>query len=151
MLLCGRFRFALGIDFHPEHLFNAFMWLVRFVNVLVGLNSEERKAFLQFTTGCSSLPPGGLANLHPRYHICHVIAFEYPPTPPHCSRWISAPEVFGYRPDVDLLFYHYFFVDFWYIMQFVFLECLSRIRIFSIPDPGSKRFRITDPHPHQRI
>jgi E3 ubiquitin-protein ligase HECTD1 len=40
--------------------------LSRFVNVLVGLNSEERKAFLQFTTGCSSLPPGGLANLHPR-------------------------------------------------------------------------------------
>jgi hypothetical protein len=27
--------------------------------------------------------------------------------------------------------------------------CLSRIRIFSIPDPGSKRFRIPDPH--QRI
>ncbi len=27
--------------------------------------------------------------------------------------------------------------------------CLSRIRIFSIPDPESKRF--PDPHPHQRI
>ncbi len=26
-----------------------------------------------------------------------------------------------------------------------------RIRIFSIPDPGSKRFRIPDPDPHQRI
>ena len=40
--------------------------LLRFMNVLVDMNSEERKAFLQFTTGCSSLPPGGLANLHPR-------------------------------------------------------------------------------------
>ena len=39
----------------------------RFVNVLVAMNAEERKAFLQFTTGCSSLPPGGLANLYPRY------------------------------------------------------------------------------------
>jgi Sec7-like guanine-nucleotide exchange factor len=29
--------------------------------------------------------------------------------------------------------------------------CLSRIRIFSIPDPGSKRFPDPDPHPHRRI
>jgi hypothetical protein len=28
---------------------------------------------------------------------------------------------------------------------------VSRIRIFSIPDPGSKRLRIPDPDPHQRI
>jgi len=46
---------------------------LRFVNVLVGLNSEERKAFLQFTTGCSSLPPGGLANLHPRLTIVRKV------------------------------------------------------------------------------
>ena len=44
---------------------------LRFVNVLVEMTGvemtgAERKAFLQFTTGCSSLPPGGLANLHPR-------------------------------------------------------------------------------------
>jgi len=31
---------------------------LRFVNVLLGLSGPERKAFLQFTTGCSSLPPG---------------------------------------------------------------------------------------------
>ena len=40
---------------------------LKFVNVLVGMTGSERKQFLQFTTGCSSLPPGGLANLHPRY------------------------------------------------------------------------------------
>lgn len=27
------------------------------------------QAFLQFTTGCSSLPPGGLANLHPHLTV----------------------------------------------------------------------------------
>ena len=27
------------------------------------------QAFLQFATGCSSLPPGGLANLHPRLTV----------------------------------------------------------------------------------
>lgn len=41
----------------------------RFVNVLVNMTGDERKAFLQFTTGCSSLPPGGLANLHPRLTV----------------------------------------------------------------------------------
>uniref|UniRef100_A0A914QNI9 E3 ubiquitin-protein ligase n=1 Tax=Panagrolaimus davidi TaxID=227884 RepID=A0A914QNI9_9BILA len=29
------------------------------------MDPVQRKSFLQFATGCSSLPPGGLANLHP--------------------------------------------------------------------------------------
>lgn len=32
-------------------------------------NFFSHQAFLQFTTGCSSLPPGGLANLHPRLTV----------------------------------------------------------------------------------
>ncbi|KFB39857.1 AGAP009511-PA-like protein [Anopheles sinensis] len=46
---------------------------LRFVNVLMGMNGSERKAFLQFTTGCSSLPPGGLANLHPRLTVVRKV------------------------------------------------------------------------------
>ncbi|VDO43994.1 Uncharacterized protein BM_BM2574 [Brugia malayi] len=46
---------------------------LRFVDVLVGMNACERKSFLQFTTGCSSLPPGGLANLHPRLTIVRKV------------------------------------------------------------------------------
>ncbi|XP_046664774.1 E3 ubiquitin-protein ligase HECTD1 isoform X3 [Homalodisca vitripennis] len=46
---------------------------LRFVNVLVCMNGEERKAFLQFTTGCSSLPPGGLANLYPRLTVVRKV------------------------------------------------------------------------------
>jgi len=45
----------------------------RFVNVLVSMTGDERKAFLQFTTGCSSLPPGGLANLHPRLTVVRKV------------------------------------------------------------------------------
>lgn len=37
------------------------------------MSSDERKAFLQFTTGCSTLPPGGLANLHPRLTIVRKV------------------------------------------------------------------------------
>ncbi|KAL3982231.1 HECT-domain (ubiquitin-transferase) family protein [Acanthocheilonema viteae] len=46
---------------------------LRFIDVLVGMNASERKSFLQFTTGCSSLPPGGLANLHPRLTIVRKV------------------------------------------------------------------------------
>ena len=42
---------------------------LRFVNVMCKMTPEERKLFVQFLTGCSSLPPGGLANLHPRLTI----------------------------------------------------------------------------------
>ncbi|XP_020807328.1 E3 ubiquitin-protein ligase HECTD1 [Drosophila serrata] len=45
----------------------------RFVNVLLSMSGDERKAFLQFTTGCSSLPPGGLANLHPRLTVVRKV------------------------------------------------------------------------------
>lgn len=46
---------------------------LRFVDVLVGMTGEERKGFLQFATGCSSLPPGGLANLHPRLTVVRKV------------------------------------------------------------------------------
>lgn len=39
------------------------------------MSSDERKAFLQFTTGCSTLPPGGLANLHPRLTVVRKVCF----------------------------------------------------------------------------
>ena len=39
------------------------------VEVLVEMSGPERKNFLQFATGCSSLPPGGLANLNPRLTV----------------------------------------------------------------------------------
>jgi len=37
------------------------------------MNAYERKGFLQFTTGCSSLPPGGLANLYPRLTVVRKV------------------------------------------------------------------------------
>uniref|UniRef100_A0A2P2I0N7 E3 ubiquitin-protein ligase n=2 Tax=Hirondellea gigas TaxID=1518452 RepID=A0A2P2I0N7_9CRUS len=46
---------------------------LRLVNVLVGLTGEQLKAFLQFTTGSSTLPPGGLANLYPRLTVVRKV------------------------------------------------------------------------------
>ena len=43
----------------------------KFVNVLVNFTDAERKAFLQFTTGCSSLPPGKKKIIFSRKSYCY--------------------------------------------------------------------------------
>lgn len=70
-----------GSGFHLNQLSNQLNCIfssfspgfLRFVRVLCGMSSDERKAFLQFTTGCSTLPPGGLANLHPRLTVVRKV------------------------------------------------------------------------------
>ncbi|KAL3124758.1 hypothetical protein niasHT_001595 [Heterodera trifolii] len=67
---------------------------LNFVEVLIGFNSAERKAFLQFTTGCSSLPPGGLANLHPRLTVVRKVGSgdgSYPSVNT-CVHYLKLPE-----------------------------------------------------------
>lgn len=65
-----------------------------FVNVLVKMDGKERKSFLQFATGCSSLPPGGLANLHPRLTIVRkvdAIDGSYPSVNT-CAHYLKLPD-----------------------------------------------------------
>ncbi|XP_034255114.1 E3 ubiquitin-protein ligase HECTD1 isoform X1 [Thrips palmi] len=66
----------------------------RLVNVLLKMFPEERKAFLQFTTGCSSLPPGGLANLYPRLTVVRKVDAgegSYPSVNT-CVHYLKLPE-----------------------------------------------------------
>ncbi|XP_033230566.1 E3 ubiquitin-protein ligase HECTD1 isoform X3 [Belonocnema kinseyi] len=66
----------------------------RFVNVLLSLTGPERKAFLQFATGCSALPPGGLCNLHPRLTVVRKVdagAGGYPSVNT-CVHYLKLPE-----------------------------------------------------------
>lgn len=67
---------------------------LRFVRVLCGMSSDERKAFLQFTTGCSTLPPGGLANLHPRLTIVRKVdaTDSSYPSVNTCVHYLKLPE-----------------------------------------------------------
>ncbi|XP_078134070.1 E3 ubiquitin-protein ligase HECTD1 isoform X1 [Sander vitreus] len=67
---------------------------MRFVRVLCGMSSDERKAFLQFTTGCSTLPPGGLANLHPRLTIVRKVdaTDSSYPSVNTCVHYLKLPE-----------------------------------------------------------
>jgi E3 ubiquitin-protein ligase HECTD1 len=66
---------------------------LRFVNVMCEMNPEERKSFVQFLTGCSSLPPGGLANLHPRLTVVKKDGndFNYPSVNT-CVHYLKLPE-----------------------------------------------------------
>lgn len=66
----------------------------RFVNVLVAMSGAERKAFLQFTTGCSSLPPGGLANLHPRLTVVRKVDASDGsfPSVNTCAHYLKLPD-----------------------------------------------------------
>uniref|UniRef100_A0A131YX37 E3 ubiquitin-protein ligase n=2 Tax=Rhipicephalus TaxID=426455 RepID=A0A131YX37_RHIAP len=66
----------------------------RFVNVLVDMTGSERKAFLQFTTGCSSLPPGGLANLHPRLTVVRKVDASDGsfPSVNTCAHYLKLPD-----------------------------------------------------------
>ncbi|RWS30867.1 E3 ubiquitin-protein ligase HECTD1-like isoform X10 [Leptotrombidium deliense] len=67
---------------------------IRFVNVLLSMNGDERKGFLQFATGCSSLPPGGLANLHPRLTIVRKVDASdgsYPSVNT-CAHYLKLPD-----------------------------------------------------------
>lgn len=66
---------------------------LRFVRVLCGMSSDERKAFLQFTTGCSTLPPGGLANLHPRLTIVRKVSGKNVPPAGGNSKARRRPQV----------------------------------------------------------
>ncbi|VDP35917.1 unnamed protein product [Soboliphyme baturini] len=64
------------------------------VEVLCDMNGDERKAFLQFITGCSSLPPGGLANLYPRLTIVKKVEATdgtYPSVNT-CVHYLKLPE-----------------------------------------------------------
>lgn len=65
----------------------------RFVNVMNEMNAQERKLFVQFLTGCSSLPPGGLANLHPRLTVVKKEGNDASyPSVNTCVHYLKLPE-----------------------------------------------------------
>lgn len=63
------------------------------VDVLDGLDVDQRRDFLRFTTGCSSLPPGGLRSLNPRLRVVRKDASEGPyPSVNTCVHYLKLPE-----------------------------------------------------------
>eukprot|EP00730_Choanoeca_flexa_P004372 TRINITY_DN11674_c6_g1_i3.p1 TRINITY_DN11674_c6_g1~~TRINITY_DN11674_c6_g1_i3.p1 ORF type:complete len:1693 (+),score=518.61 TRINITY_DN11674_c6_g1_i3:500-5080(+) len=69
----------------------------QFLKVLATLTTDQKKAFLLFATGCPSLPPGGIRNLHPRMTIVRKTTDEGReqdlfPSVNTCAHYIKLPQ-----------------------------------------------------------
>lgn len=51
-----------------------------FWTIIAGFTKEEMGRLLQFTTGCSQLPPGGFAELNPKFQITAAPTYGNLPT-----------------------------------------------------------------------
>ncbi|CAF1239989.1 unnamed protein product [Adineta ricciae] len=100
LLLCGNQWPSWSLDdllnyIEPSHGFTrespGFM---KFLNVMMELDGMERKSVVQFITGCSSLPPGGLANLRPRLAVARKVEADdnsYPSVNT-CYHYLKLPD-----------------------------------------------------------
>ena len=60
--------------------------------IISGFTHEEMARLLQFTTGCSQLPPGGFCELCPKFQITALSEFERLPSA-H-TWWVAVSVVF---------------------------------------------------------
>ncbi|KAF7233752.1 hypothetical protein EG68_05759 [Paragonimus skrjabini miyazakii] len=61
---------------------------------LASFDASERRKFLRFVTGCPTLPPGGLRNLHPKLKVAKKDATTCGPYPSvnTCMHYLKLPE-----------------------------------------------------------
>ncbi|KAM3963767.1 LOW QUALITY PROTEIN: apoptosis-resistant E3 ubiquitin protein ligase 1 [Aphomia sociella] len=70
---------------------------------LASLTPPERARLLQFTTGCSQLPPGGFQELNPRFQITAAPTFGALPTAHTCFNQLCLPDYDSYEQLVHAL------------------------------------------------
>ncbi|CAH2077175.1 unnamed protein product, partial [Iphiclides podalirius] len=70
---------------------------------VANLSGEERARLLQFTTGCSQLPPGGFQELSPRFQITAAPTFGALPTAHTCFNQLCLPDYENYEQMVRAL------------------------------------------------
>ncbi|GAA53484.1 E3 ubiquitin-protein ligase HECTD1 [Clonorchis sinensis] len=72
-----------------------------FIESLSSFDVSERRAFLRFVTGCPTLPPGGLRNLHPKLKVARKDGTTCGPFPSvnTCMHYLKLPE---YRSVTEL-------------------------------------------------
>ncbi|CAF1384645.1 unnamed protein product [Adineta steineri] len=100
LLLCGNQWPSWTLDdlltyIEPSHGFTReSSGFTKFLNVMLALDGFERKSVVQFITGCSSLPPGGLANLRPRLSVARKVEADdnsYPSVNT-CYHYLKLPD-----------------------------------------------------------
>ncbi|KRT81256.1 hypothetical protein AMK59_5638 [Oryctes borbonicus] len=96
LLLCGTGQYSIA-DFKAHHVVNGnsaeFRRIVGwFWTAISNFTQEEMARLLQFTTGCSQLPPGGFKELSPRFQITAAPTFGNLPTAHTCFNQLCLPD-----------------------------------------------------------
>lgn len=82
--MCGTGEYSIA-DFRAHHIVNGNSPEFRrvlgwFWAAVSNFSQTEMARLLQFTTGCSQLPPGGFQELNPRFQITAAPTFGNLPT-----------------------------------------------------------------------
>nr|XP_006821499.1 PREDICTED: apoptosis-resistant E3 ubiquitin protein ligase 1-like [Saccoglossus kowalevskii] len=96
LLMCGSSSFDLD-DFKRNCVINSgggynFRKIIGwFWTIVASFTQEEMARLLQFTTGCSQLPPGGFSDLSPRFQISASPTYCTLPTAHTCFNQLCLP------------------------------------------------------------
>ncbi|OTF77090.1 ubiquitin protein ligase-like protein, partial [Euroglyphus maynei] len=96
LLVCGATNYSLS-DLRLNYIVTGatydFQKVVDwFWRSLANFSDEEFARLLQFTTGCSILPPGGFSELNPRFQITSSLTYGTLPTAHTCFNQICLPD-----------------------------------------------------------
>ncbi|XP_020287983.1 apoptosis-resistant E3 ubiquitin protein ligase 1 [Pseudomyrmex gracilis] len=100
LLLCGTGEYNVA-DLRAHHIANGsspeFLRVLDwFWTAVSNFTQEEMARLLQFTTGCSQLPPGGFQQLSPRFQITAAPTFANLPTAHTCFNQLCLPDYESY-------------------------------------------------------
>uniref|UniRef100_T1IIH2 HECT-type E3 ubiquitin transferase n=1 Tax=Strigamia maritima TaxID=126957 RepID=T1IIH2_STRMM len=101
LLMCGTGHYSIA-DFKANHTVSGSSYEFRkvlewFWTAVSNFSEEEMARLLQFTTGCSQLPPAGFAELSPRYQITAAPTFGNLPTAHTCFNQLCLPDYDTYE------------------------------------------------------
>ncbi|XP_049833521.1 apoptosis-resistant E3 ubiquitin protein ligase 1 isoform X2 [Schistocerca gregaria] len=101
LLLCGTGEYSIA-DFRANHVVSGGSPEFRrvldwFWTAVSNFTQEELARLLQFATGCSQLPPGGFAELSPRFQITAAPTFGSLPTAHTCFNQLCLPDYESYE------------------------------------------------------
>lgn len=100
LLMCGAGNYSIA-EFKANHAVSGGNYEFRtvldwFWTAVSNFTDEEMARLLQFTTGSSQLPPGGFAELNPKFHIMSAPTFGVLPTAHTCFNQLCLPEYDSY-------------------------------------------------------
>ncbi|XP_063699374.1 apoptosis-resistant E3 ubiquitin protein ligase 1 isoform X1 [Culicoides brevitarsis] len=101
LLMCGTGEYSIA-DFRANHIVNGnsaeFRRVLGWFWAAVGnFSKTEMARLLQFTTGCSQLPPGGFQELNPRFQLTAAPTFGNLPTAHTCFNQLCLPDYEKYE------------------------------------------------------